>query len=303
MFAVLDGISLELIACRDGAVRSRAFVKEIFIRASFLFGLGLFLSQIGSGIEVILDYYAVFFLLSIPFLLHTVKPKAALIAGVLLLAVGPAVQDVFLDALAQGAYMPPWASVPFAYLVNGAYPAVVYMGFVLLGVWGARTILNNEARVTWRSVVWFACGLIAARSLSTVWGGSEATYTPLFRSVENLGSLFSCLFWTVLLFRLLDQRPQRLGQRLGRPISQFGQAPVTFYVLHVIVMAVWVASSGIAAAQSVSLLLVQLAALCIAASMIAASGKRGPLEALSGWAARPPRKFENERKEDEVSIG
>ena len=71
LFAVLAGVSLALVTGGERPRRGRDRLRSstsIAVRALLIGGIGLWLAGIGSPVAVILAYYAVLFVLSLPFL-------------------------------------------------------------------------------------------------------------------------------------------------------------------------------------------------------------------------------------------
>src|SRR5690554_808019 len=117
LFATLAGVSIGLLSGgSDPPARgSRGrIVQVVLIRALFVFLLGLLLWTLGSEIAIILDYYAVMFLLVLPLLFAS----RAVLAGVAVVVLFGA--PVLADAVDAGERAP--ASVPEVlreYLLTG----------------------------------------------------------------------------------------------------------------------------------------------------------------------------------------
>src|SRR6476469_834941 len=83
LFAVLAGVSVALVSGRTAPLHGRARAAaslRLVVRAGIVGALGLLLGLVPSGIAVILAYYAVLFLLGLPFL--GLRARAlALLAG------------------------------------------------------------------------------------------------------------------------------------------------------------------------------------------------------------------------------
>jgi uncharacterized membrane protein YeiB len=154
LFAVLAGVSLAVVT---GAVtpyrgrdRARASVS-ILIRAVLIGLLGLVLVEAGAPVAVILAYYAVLFVLALPFLGLRAGPLAVLAALWALLA--PVVSLLARESLPPG----PGEQVGLEMLVTepleaitrimltGYYPAFTWLAYVLAGLAVGRLDLREKA--------------------------------------------------------------------------------------------------------------------------------------------------------------
>jgi len=132
LFAVLAGVSLALLSGRTvpltGEQLGRARTR-VLVRAAWLFAIGGALEALGTDIDVILGVYAVLFVLALPFLRW--PPRRLLVAaGVLAVLTPPAdlLLAQYLDATDS-------SETPFVSLtVTGAYPALIWWTFVLVGL-------------------------------------------------------------------------------------------------------------------------------------------------------------------------
>jgi hypothetical protein len=159
---------------RDDA-RRRIAVKAaragIAVRAAVIGFLGLLLGQMDTGIAVILTYYAVLFLLGLPFLVLRART-------LLWLAAGWAVVAPLLSHLVRP-YMPVrlGASPSLDFLLvapvrlveellfTGYYPAVPWLAYLLAGLAIGRLPLHRVRTAIWLAVV----GAVLA---FTAWGAS-----------------------------------------------------------------------------------------------------------------------------------
>ena len=142
LFAVLAGVSVALVSGRTRPVRGRAryaVSTRLVVRSLVIGALGLTLGLVPTGIAVILAYYAVLFLLGLPFL-GLRAPALALLAGVWAVA-GPALSLVLRPHLPHhevGSPTPASLTSPL-HLLNellfvGYYPAAVWLAYLLAGM-------------------------------------------------------------------------------------------------------------------------------------------------------------------------
>lgn len=182
-FAVLAGVSLVLVAGTRRPVRGRPWaglVAGTVVRALLVGLLGLWLGGFTTGIAVILAYYAVFFVLAVPWSALTAR-QLAVAAGVWSL-LGPAVSYALRARLDPPSYdVPELGSLadPGALLVDllltGYYPAATWVPYLLLGMALARLDLRSPR---------LALGLVAGGAAAALAGTvlSEALLTSAIRS-------------------------------------------------------------------------------------------------------------------------
>ncbi|ATL68315.1 heparan-alpha-glucosaminide N-acetyltransferase domain-containing protein [Nocardia terpenica] len=146
LFAVLAGVSLALLSGGERMPAGRAgrrVLVRIGARAVVIALIGLALVQLRTPVMVILFYYGVFFLLSLPLL--RLRPRTlALIAFAWAIA-GPIVSFLIRERLAQNSFggspafamFGSWSGVREAFemtLLTGAYPVLTWMPFLLAGL-------------------------------------------------------------------------------------------------------------------------------------------------------------------------
>ena len=152
LFAVLAGVSLALVtggqAPRRGTARRRASVA-IVVRAALIGLVGLWLAGTGTPVAVILAYYAVLFVVSLPFLGLRAPVLAWLAVG--WAVVSPALSHLWRQRLPGG----PNDQVTIVSLVDdplaalrelvliGYYPVLVWMTYLLAGLAIGRLDLRS----------------------------------------------------------------------------------------------------------------------------------------------------------------
>lgn len=171
LFATLAGVSLAIMSGRtrplDGVPALQARMR-ILVRAVLVFALGELLTSLGTPVAVILQAYAVLFVLVLPFLRWSAR-RLFVLAGV------SAVVLPFATPLVAATL--DWAElypVPLTDLVvTGMYPAMVWFAFVVLGLAVGRCELESR-RV---QVALVAAGSVAATvayAAATILGGAGA---------------------------------------------------------------------------------------------------------------------------------
>lgn len=153
LFATLAGVSLALVSGRTTPLRGRALSASragIVARAAVIGVIGLILGSFDSGVAVILAYYAVLFVLAIPFLGLGWKPLAVL-AGAW--AVGaPLLSHLVRQQLAAPTNQVASVEQLFAdpiglirdLLITGYYPAGPWLAYLLAGLAVGRLALDRR---------------------------------------------------------------------------------------------------------------------------------------------------------------
>lgn len=142
LFAVLAGVGLALASRRPGARDALALV----VRAVLIGLVGLWLGDAGSGVAVILAYYAVLFVLALPWL--RAGPRVLLVSAAVVAVVVPFVSQAVRDDLPERDVASPVlgdlgdpAQLLSELLVTGYYPATSWIAYLLVGMAVGRLAL------------------------------------------------------------------------------------------------------------------------------------------------------------------
>ncbi|MDT0308343.1 heparan-alpha-glucosaminide N-acetyltransferase domain-containing protein [Streptomyces sp. DSM 44917] len=197
LFAVLAGVTLVFLTGRQGLGTGREGLRSVVrvaIRSGVLLVLGTLLTLMGTPIAVILPYFALYFLLALPFARLRARTLAAV--AVATAAVGPQ----YLFALRQSAYGPygeytGWAETmdehdPLArlgadgaldLLVTGNYPVLAWMPLIFAGM--------ALGRLDLASAVVRARLLVIGPALAALgYGGSWLAFRLVPSVVETTGA-------------------------------------------------------------------------------------------------------------------
>jgi uncharacterized membrane protein len=320
-FVLLAGVSLAFIGGRQppapGSPRS-ATAAAITVRALFIGALGLTLNHV-SPEEVILPYYAVFFLLAIPLLGLPSRALLAVAGALVVLAPLVVLGSFATDLPSYGT--PGFASLldpgglAVTLLVTGFYPAVQYMASICVGLCIGRSDLSSLRVAGWlfgggvalSLSSWLASSVILFRlgGLEQLGGAAPDGFdhraatdvvlwdpdpTPTWwwlaerapYTVTPLGMLHGLGTATAVLGAALLLTRSRLGARVLWPVAAAGSMTLSLYSAHILVLA-----SGLLEERPVSLYLAMVvAALTFAVAWRLTRGQ-GPLERLvTGLATR-----------------
>ena len=288
LFVVVAGVGVSLLASRPGA-RDRETGARLLWRAALLLPLGLALQELDTGVAVILQYYALYFVIALATLRVSSRGLLGLIAlmsgvGPLLVLVARRLEPEWFGAIP--AWSEPWA-VGRDLLVSGTYPAAVWVVPLLIGVLVGRLELSSP-RLAGQLVL--AGSLLAAAAYGVRSG------------VEGLAGAAPgrADWWQLALIEPHNEMPlwvlsssgvavaavgcavlvASAARRLSWPVVALGQLALSVYVAHLLVLwqrPEWLRSDLFPEAwERVGIFLVVAVALAL---IWRARFRRGPLEA------------------------
>ncbi|HEV2127766.1 MAG TPA: acyltransferase family protein [Thermomicrobiales bacterium] len=252
LFAIIAGISVALMTGRDRPVTGGHLVRartRILVRAVVLFAVGGVLNMLVHNIAVILEYYAVLFMLALPFLAWPPRRVFQLVAA--LVTVLPPIYMIVINlALREEIGRP---STMTRLMLTGNYPAIIWIIFILIGLGVGRLELTSRqiqrrllAIGTTMLIVGYGAGQAAQRlfpprpraddglpgrfdldRMATMEPHTGAWFEVVGSSGVALAVLALCLMATPRSGRLLT------------PLSAAGSMALSIYVLHVVSM-VWI---------------------------------------------------------------
>jgi uncharacterized membrane protein len=289
LFALTAGIGLGFIS---GGVRPieqgrTELRRQIAIRAVLLIALGFLIwSTLHPLVFIILDVYGVAFLIMLAFLF--VPPHVALMTGVAALAVTPALAEIG----ARTAFVEEMRLTPLRFLadwaVGGAYPVIVWVPVMMIGLALARFDLESARVVRLTallSTVAAAVFLPLSRLLPPPELMAESSWSvPMRASLETLGNVgVSGLVVAAMLTLMSLSRPQvsRSARVVLSPFTAMGSMPLTIYTLHLVVISLFVhVEDGTRTDDSWPLLIGLIVGSMVFALVWRRFVGRGPLEQL-----------------------
>ena len=311
-FALLAGVSIAIISGGSTPARDFALTQarvRIVVRAGLIFVLGGVLTALDTNVYIILEYYAVMFMLALPVLRWRSRTLFAF-AGILAV-VAPVVQLV-LGRILLGAGL--YETPPITLLVTGAYPAIVWFVFVVVGIGIGRLDLRRRdipLRVLMSGVVLAVVGYGAGSLAATVSGelprdiSAEDTLfdlTPLLTALPHTGTPFELVGATgfalaLLAVCLLILRPgaPRLVRVVLFPLVATGSMALSAYTAQIVALAVIDDGYWIEGANNAGLYLTLTLSIMLGCTLWSLIVGRGPLERLltstsrraSGMVAQP----------------
>jgi uncharacterized membrane protein YeiB len=297
LFIVLAGIGVSLLAGDRSRRRAAGASRRLWWRALILLPVGLYLQAQPTNVAVILQYYAVYFVVASLLLrlgdraLLAIAATSATLSPVLIVWLQQTVPAWFQPGVPQ------WhdvARIVRDILLTGFYPVATWTAPLAFGMWlGRRDLLGAGVarRMIAGGVLVAAAGFVVSDALIAVLGVavSEADWRQL-ATIEPHNQMPLWLVTAAGIAVAVAGCCIVIGRRLPRvswPLVAFGQLAFTVYVLHLLVLARWpdwlVRDDLVAAWLSVARFTIVSVALATAYRMVAT---RGPFELLLRWPWR-----------------
>ena len=316
-FALVAGISVAFLSGGRWILHGRprrAAAAGLAVRAAGIGAIGLLLGYAGSDLDLILAYYAVFFLCAIPLIGLPPRALAALSATLVLVSPVLLVEAARLGLPDSGTGEPTFGTLltdPVGLLsqifFTGVYPAVAYMAYLCAGLAIGRLDLTSRrlavrlfgggialvvAAQAVSHVLLYQLGdldrLVAATgddAVTLLWDPDQGTswdYLALAAPhantqldlVNTLGSAMAVLGACLLLTRIAAV------DGLLRPVRAAGAMTLTLYSAHALVIA-----TGVFEDQQLALYALLVAGALVWATLWRRWRPQGPLEELVGRAA------------------
>jgi len=239
LFATLAGVSLGIMTGSERPVergRRGDRVVGVLVRALIIFVLGVTLGALDSEVAVIVDFYAIMFLLMTP-LLFLPRWALAVLAGLIAVA-APALAAVAHEADRD---VPALIEAAQYYLLNGNYPALVWLPFLLLGLISARSDLRRARTQLWMMAGGAAAAVLGYGAAALLPGVSAEAHSGSTAEIVASGGFavatIGALLWLTA--------PERAGfgvvvRGVTGPIGASGSMPLTIYTLQILLLAVFV---------------------------------------------------------------
>ncbi len=296
LFALLAGVGVALLVGDHSRQRPSLVRGRLVLRGALLLPLGLWLQELDHGALVILQYYALYFLLAA--LVLTLPDRWLLAGGAAVLVGGPLVY------LCVGMVAPEWftirdpprwtdppTKIARDLLLTGRYPLVTWAAPLLVGLWVGRRDLTAPA-ARWGLLV---LGLVVAVAAALAADGLVGTFGSTFEKPGGfgfaylltdephsqmplwlLGSIGSACAVLGGMLLLADRLP-----RATWPLAATGQLALTVYVGHLLLLDAYPRllkhETVQAASFTVGVFMLLAAATC---TLWRGALPRGPLEAV-----------------------
>ncbi|MGH2683761.1 MAG: DUF418 domain-containing protein [Actinomycetota bacterium] len=250
LFVLLAGLGVTLLASQRSPARRRIVWSRLGFRAALLLPAGLALQLLDHGALVILQQYALLFLVAASAV--ALSDRALLGGGLAIAMLAP------LLYLGAWQWQPQWFTAQTAVitdpplmiandlLLTGAYPVLTWTAPLLFGMWLGRQDLRLPI-VRWRIVILGAVVAVTAWGASrglVAWLGVPETRPAWLQLVLDdphsqmplwlIGSMGSAAAVLGLALVAVDRWP-----RITWPLVAMGQLALSIYVAHLVALALW----------------------------------------------------------------
>lgn len=237
LFATLAGVSLGILSGQDTpaprGARSRIY-RRIAIRALAIFLIGVVLTSLGSEIAIILDYYAIMFLVVLPVLF---LPRVVLGALLVLFAVvAPMLATLVDDSAVQPASI---AEIAREYFLTGFYPVLIWLPFLFAGLIAARSGLTRPR--TQALMIGGGCAAaFAGYGAAVVFPGvSAAAHSGSTAEVFGSGGVAIAVIGILVAATTTAPVPvRRLVSTILAPVAAAGAMALSVYTAHIVTLAI-----------------------------------------------------------------
>ncbi|MGN7862421.1 DUF418 domain-containing protein [Microbacterium sp. 22303] len=312
LFATLAGSSLALLSGgrhpKEGLAGRQATLR-IAIRAVVLLGLGTVLAMQFGGV-IILGFYGVYFLLALPLVRMSAKTVGILAAATavvgpqLAFALNALLPPAVLDGISAVDPLKQLSEVGIVeLLLNGFYPAITWMPFVLAGMALGRLDLRSGV-VRLRVAIVGSAVTVVAYGASLLLAGKNALASlaeggempdgagSLLLAGPHSGTTFDIVGSTgvaMLVIVAATELVERLTwlRRLAAPVIAVGAMSLTAYVGPFVLQPLLLSPAGEEPQQSWVPVILFILGTIVFAAIWSRFFRRGPLEYLLHVATMP----------------
>jgi uncharacterized membrane protein YeiB len=247
LFIVLAGIGVSLLTGGPSGTRLTDATARLWWRAVVLLPIGLALQSLPVNVAVILQYYAVYYVIASGLMRLGDRTVLAVAAGSATL--GPVVL-IWLHQVAPAWFqtgVPRWhdaARIIRDILVTGYYPAIVWTAPLAIGIWiGRRDLRDTRAAglLLAGGALAAAIGFVLSDALVAALGpaSQEGDWRQL-ATIEPHNEMPLWVLTSTGIATAIVGCCLHLARRLPRvvwPAVAFGQLAFSVYILHVLVLA------------------------------------------------------------------
>jgi uncharacterized membrane protein YeiB len=296
LFGLVAGVGVSLLAAGRSRTRTQARVRLLW-RAAVLLPLGLWLQELDHNVFVILQDYALLFvvatvLIAVPDRWLLALAGASATVGSLVHLAGH-VTDPEAFARRPVVWDVPVTEIAHRLVLSGPYPLLTWLAPFALGMWLGRRDLRSPL-LWWRLVLLGGSVTLTARLLAVLlqgwWGAPPEAVTWDHLVVDDphsqmplwvVGATGSAVFMLGASLLLADR-----ARAATWPLVAVGQLAFTVYVGHLLALHLWrdpLTSDAVGPATGLVLAFTAVAA--VVATAWRAVLPRGPLELI----LNPPR--------------
>lgn len=254
LFVLLAGVSVALLVRRSARPD-----RGLLVRALLFLPLGLLLQAWTRDIAIVLQYYALFFVVAVG--LRRLSDRVLLAVAALAVAAGGWTYQVWGDLAPGDGRWEGWVTVrePWRVLValtiDGYYPLLPSLAFLAVGLWVGRRVIARRSAVLLTGVGagLAVLGYLGGRALAALTGADASfvgpgSFRPRFswlRLLDTAGhsqmpawviGSTGCALVAVGVCVLVAAHAGKAARAMLRPFVLAGRGALTFYVLQALVI-------------------------------------------------------------------
>ncbi|GHA13979.1 hypothetical protein GCM10007989_05790 [Devosia pacifica] len=252
LFAVVAGFGMALLAGSSLGIRAARYRLLSF--AIVLLPLGLALQALDHGIAVILQHYALFFVLGA--LVLALPGLALIVSGALAGVLGPiaylACRAAWPDLVDRGSVA--WGNSPtgilLGLLLSGPYPLLTWAAPILVGIGAGKLAASGRGMApsfVVGGLMLAALSIGAAHAFAEVWGAptSDADWRNLLIVTAHsqmplwIAQSTSIAVAVVGMMLLMGNRPTSVIRQAVARLALLGRYVLSVYVAHLLALALW----------------------------------------------------------------
>ncbi|WP_022890753.1 DUF418 domain-containing protein [Agromyces italicus] len=242
LFALTAGFGLGFLTGGIRPVTQGRWVlrRQLAVRAVILIALGLIIgATLHPLVFIILDVYGVAFLIMLPLLF--LPARVALGLGAALLAVAPGLAMAAQYAPELMAAREGDARLLFDWLLTGAYPVIVWVPVMLIGLGLARLGAADARAVPRYALVGALTAVVMLPLTRLLPAEADATASPAEHAISasalalgNVGVGLVVVATMVALTARARPAVTRIARPVLAPLTAMGAMPLTIYTLHLV---------------------------------------------------------------------
>ncbi len=294
LFALVMGLSAEILTQRTPRPGRWRMLLQQVARGLVLIALGVWMSNWGSWVAVVLSYLGVLLLVGAPVLLLSTRWVAGIAIGAAVLS-DPvnAWARVSLSALvgdsAVATLIAEWVFLGYSYRLTNLLP------FFLLGALLMRHGFRRDRYLVAMAIV--APIAYAVRPVVTaVFDTPPHVSGSYVDTLHDVGLVLAVYVVIVFLATVDRPKPARIIAIVFEPLRAIGSVALSLYLLHVALIALWTSLGFAVVDNDYVRLLLLVPAMVVAGWLWWRFIGVGPVEWLLGWVTGRPKRWRRDRE-------
>jgi uncharacterized protein len=290
LFALVMGLSAEILLQRTPPRGRGRMLLQQAVRGLVLIALGVWMSEWGSWVAVILSHLGLLLLVGAPILLLSTRWVAVIAIGAAIIS--DPVNEwarrwlwTAVDGSPVAVLVAQWAFLGYSYRLTNLLP------FFLLGAVLVRHGFRRD-RLLWTMAIIAPIAYAVRPVVTTVFDTTPHASGSYVDTLHDVGLVFAVYVVTVVLATVERPRPARVIAVVFEPLRAIGSVALSLYLLHVALIAFWASTSGMVVFENdyVRWLLLVPGMVAVGWLWWRFVGV-GPVEWLLGWVTGRPKRW------------